>query len=257
MSAPCGTWSVVATTEDGELLALPLRCRSWSCAYCAPRLRRRLRARLSGAPSNTLITLTCRPALFATPEDAFRAMSAAVPVLIKRLRRRFRGQALEYFLVWELTRAGWPHLHMLFRGPYVPKTWLSEAWADLTGAYIVDLRYLHGADHAVNYVSKYLSKSLAVPFGCKRYRASHGYFDAPGSVSPLSLYATLSWSRSPLSLADLAQLWFSQGYGVHYWQDGVLQGGKQALARDLLHVYELLKRDAITVSPAWAQGLPE
>lgn len=252
MTVSCGTWSVTATNSEGELVALPLRCRGWGCPHCAPRLKRKLTSRLALAPANTLITLTCRPRLYAYPEEAFAAMSAAIPHLFKRLRRRLPGQSLEYALFWELTDAGWPHAHILFRGPFIPKPWLLAAWLDLTGAFIVDLVALHSVGEVVSYVAKYISKKLQVPFGCKRYRFSRHFLDAVAEADQVGPLSGLFWTLTPLSLCDLAQLWDSNGLGVHYGRDGALVGNKVRPTYNLGAVYVLLAAAGITRCQAFA-----
>lgn len=248
MTVSCGTWSVTSTTPDGELIALPLRCRSWSCPHCAPRLKRKLKSRLSLAPANTLITLTCRPRLYTYPEEAFAAMSAAIPHLFKRLRRRLPGQQLEYALFWELTEAGWPHAHILFRGPFIPKPWLLAAWLDLTGAFIVDVRALHSTGEVVSYVAKYISKKLQVPFGCKRYRFSRHFLDEAAGLDQVGLYSGLFWTMTPLSLCDLAQLWDGNGFGVHYGLDGALTANHVPPVQNLETLYVRLAAAGISRS---------
>jgi len=175
-------------------------------------------------------------------------MSAAIPHLFKRLRRRLPGQTLEYALFWELTDAGWPHAHIIFRGPYIPKPWLLAAWLDLTGAFIIDLVALHATDQVVHYVSKYISKKLQVPFGCKRYRFSRHFLDDIGEAAQGGNYAGLFWAVTPLSLCDLAQLWDSNGHAVHYGNDGALLGDHTYSTYNLETLYVLLTRDGITRS---------
>ncbi|KKK70349.1 hypothetical protein LCGC14_2924900, partial [marine sediment metagenome] len=80
VSIYCGQWSLVKETSD-EKVAVPLRCHSWDCPRCAPRMKRKLAQLLSGVPAHQFITLTCNPGPWVTREEAFRGMSLAVNML--------------------------------------------------------------------------------------------------------------------------------------------------------------------------------
>ncbi len=172
----CGSWSVVGETEDGSKVVIPLSCRSWSCERCARTNKRRLLSRLDSVKATTLLTLTCNPARHATRDAAFVRTSLAVNQLFKRIRRKWPDATIEYFLVWERTKKGWPHAHLLLRAPFIPQGWLSHAWNELTFAPIVDIRALHSPADVVAYIAKYLSKDPQAPHGMKRYRASRRFF---------------------------------------------------------------------------------
>lgn len=181
MPSYCGQWTRVGQV-DQETLVVPLRCRSWACPVCGPRNKRRLLRRMISSPATTLITLTCSRRTYTSSDDAYRALSAAVPNLVKRIHRRFPSAPFQYLLVWERTKAGWPHAHLLCRTSYLPQRWLSRQWAELAGSPVVDIRRLSNARGASRYVSKYLSKDPFVPSPMKRYRASRAFFSEPGGL---------------------------------------------------------------------------
>lgn len=175
MTTPCGSCSVQTIGPEGQQVALRLWCKRWDCANCGPRKKKKfLRLALKGRPT-TFLTLTVNPERYAARIDAFKAASLAIPTLIKRLRRRFPRSEVEYVLVWENTKAGWPHAHMLLRCPFVPKTYLSRAWYQLTGAYIVDIQRVKSLRQVAGYLGKYLAKDPQVPPGAKHFRKSHLY----------------------------------------------------------------------------------
>lgn len=128
--------------------------------------------------ATTLMTLTCNPARHPHVDDAFARTSLAVNQLFKRIRRRWPDSRIEYFLVWERTKKGWPHAHLLLRAPFIPQGWLSGVWNELTGAPIVDIRAVHTPGEVVAYIAKYLSKDPRAPVGMKRYRSSRRFFNA-------------------------------------------------------------------------------
>jgi hypothetical protein len=78
--------------------------------------------------------------------------------LVQKYRRKY-GE-FEYLAVWELTKQGTPHIHVLQRGGFIPQTTLSEDWSTLTGSFIVDIRAVKSQEEVARYVTKYLTKSL-------------------------------------------------------------------------------------------------
>lgn len=203
----CGAWSVVSDDGAGTLIAVPLRCNSWDCPWCARKRKRVLFTRLEGSAPQTLLTLTCSTRANPDPEEAFRRLSDAVNKLFKRIRRRCAPAPVEYFLVWELTRAGHPHAHLLLRGPFISQRWLSAQWADLAGSPIVDIRAVSNAQAAASYVAKYLTKALSAPCRMKRWRSSRGYFLRPCGPRGARRTGVGVWSIEPASTEQIAERW--------------------------------------------------
>jgi hypothetical protein len=224
MPFPCQRVSAVAKTADGDLLATPLRCKQWQCPTCAPINRRLLLKRLEPFKATTFLTLTCNPTLHTSSHAAFRTMSVSLNYLIKRLRRAFPAQPITYFLIWERTKAGWPHAHMLLNAPYIPQAMLSRMWTQLTGAPIVDIRAVRSQKDAQSYLTKYLTKSLSVPPHQKRYRSSRALL-LPPAPSPLFLqFGRLSWTLTPQAGDPLAGYLQSLGWHVFTGPYGLLIG---------------------------------
>lgn len=171
----CGEWSATKY-EDGVWVAVPLRCRRWNCPTCARRQKRRFLKSLSETSVDALLTLTCDPKRFRDPTQAFRLMSHQIPNLMKRLRRHFPLAAIDYLVVWEETRRGWPHAHVLMRGPYLPQRLISRLWRELAFSPIVDIRRVHQRREVAAYVGKYLSKQPRVPPGYRRFRSSQTFW---------------------------------------------------------------------------------
>jgi hypothetical protein len=98
-------------------------------------------------------------------------------VLIKRIRRgawekRRRGEHrhvdFEYIGTHETSEGGLHHLHVLYKGCFIPQRWLSAAWAELHAAPIVHvcaIRQRREAQRTITaYISKYLNKDMAARF---------------------------------------------------------------------------------------------
>lgn len=183
-------------------------------------MKRKLVYRLRDQKVHSLLTLTSNPKYHNSPEAAFRSMSVAVNRLWKRLRRAYPDAELEYFLVWERTKAGWPHAHLLIRAPFIPQAALSSIWAELTGAPIVDIRQIHQASQAIAYIAKYLAKDPQAPDGMKKYRCSRRFFAnvLPAEENPSS--PSLVWSLVHKSPLELATDFSYAGYTAQEHADG-------------------------------------
>lgn len=79
--------------------------------------------------------------------------------LVQRIRRKYG--IFEYMLVWELTKKGTPHIHLLQRGTWIPKQVLSDMWCSLTGSFIVDIKRIQRSRDVARYITKYMGKSIA------------------------------------------------------------------------------------------------
>lgn len=228
--AACGAWSLVRRTPE-TLTAIPLRCRSWNCPVCAPVQRGKLLRALRATQVDSLLTLTCAPEHFASPTRAWHRLSEAIPLLIRLIRARYPSAEVQYFLVWESTKSGWPHCHLLLRAPYIPQRWLSQQWALLTHAPIVDIRRAHHRGAAAAYLSKYLSKQPSVPPGFRRFRTSLKFWPVDGGPNRKPPPSDHPWyvSTNPTSL--LARVFTQLGWSVRERYSGSFEatppaGGK-------------------------------
>ena len=170
--------------------------------------------------ATTLLTLTCNPARYASRDEAFLRTSLAVNQLFKRIRRRWPDARIEYFLVWERTKKGWPHIHLLLRAPFIPQGWLSHAWNELTGAPIVDIRALHSPVQIVSYISKYLAKDPQAPHGMKRYRASRRFFGDRVTNIPGRSNRVVSWRVVHNTAKEVATELVRAGWSARAQPDG-------------------------------------
>lgn len=170
----CGGWSI-AKHQGALIEARTLFCRAWTCPDCGPRRASALsRFAVDGAPT-TFLTLTVNPAVGESPDTRAQALSDAFKVIIKRARRRFTKEAIEYLAVFEETKRGEPHLHILLRAPFIPQRWLSEQMNELISAPVVDIRRVGHKRNAARYVAKYVGKGPKPFAAMKRYWSSKGY----------------------------------------------------------------------------------
>lgn len=170
----CGGWSLV-NTAGPVTRAITLWCRAWSCADCRPfRLAALKRMAMAGNPT-TFLTLTINPARGQSVEERARELSDALKILIKRARRKFTKGEIEYLAVFEETKKGEPHLHLLMRAPYLPQPWISATMAKLIESPIVDIRRVGHKRAAAQYVTKYVGKGPKSFGPLKRYWATPRY----------------------------------------------------------------------------------
>jgi len=75
----------------------------------------------------------------------------------RRARREYG--TFEFFKVVEFTRSGLEHLHVLFRGSYIPQGWTSDEWESIHGAKITFIEEVKGTRaNVANYLVKYILK---------------------------------------------------------------------------------------------------
>lgn len=170
----CGGWSLVKHDVHGTT-GITLWCRSWSCPDCLPHRVKLLKRMAADGNPSTFMTLTVNPARGQSVELRARELSDAFKVLIKRMRRKWTKERVEYLAVFEETKKGEPHLHVLMRAPFVPQKWISCQMAELIDAPIVDIRKVHGKQMVANYVAKYVGKGPKAFGTLKRYWTSQGY----------------------------------------------------------------------------------
>ncbi len=151
-----------------------IKCKRWGCSHCGPRKVQSMALRVKEAKPQRLITLTVDPKLYETPRIAYDKTRRKVTELAARLRRKY--ESFEYIRILEVTRAGWPHYHLVARSPYIPHQILKNIWAEITGAIIVDVRALKKTDHVYFYVLKYLAKQTYIPWTTRRISWSRHFF---------------------------------------------------------------------------------
>ncbi len=155
-TCPSATTAYAWAPSLGHYILWPVRCKRWSCPFCARKKIGRLAHRVEDAQPNRLLTLTLDPSRYESPRHAFDQTRRRVPELFRSLRPKFGP--IEYLRVTEITRKGWPHYHCLIRSGFLPHACVRDRWKDLTGAQIVDLRQVQRSFSAYSYLVKYLAK---------------------------------------------------------------------------------------------------
>jgi len=208
---------VRVNTYEHQVTIEPLWCKCWSCELCAPRRRSRLiRDVIDGKPTKFL-TLTTGPEVTGTPErkaeklvDAWRKLRKRIRLELsmpeherwrtpsgitrhRRLARQARSYiggspaklpALPFFAVFEATKKGQPHLHIVLRAPFMPQKWLSAQMLELLKSPILDVRAIDSTTRVAAYIAKYLGKDPHQFGTCKRYWHSTDWNITPEPEAP-------------------------------------------------------------------------
>ena len=148
----CGGYSIVGV-DGNDAAVYPLRCGRWRCENCGSRLVRRTRDRIrAGLAEWPVRFLTLTSPGTETPEQSFEELTERWKRMSLRIGRRF-GR-FEYVAVVELQHRGSPHLHVLLRGPFIPRTWLAKSAREVGFGRMIDIR------QPKSDLAGYLTKSL-------------------------------------------------------------------------------------------------
>lgn len=128
---------------------------------------------------DTFITLTSRRRPGLTPGQAARALVSAFRVIRRQYIRQHGKGSFPFLVVFESTKEGWPHLHIVARCKWLSQKWLSKRMGELTGSPIVDVRRVRHIRKVAAYISKYISKNPHRFDGVKRYWRSLDYLLPP------------------------------------------------------------------------------
>jgi hypothetical protein len=165
-----------------------LKCKRWSCDQCQPMLRREVIDHGRNGLPNKMLTLTWNAARTETPEEAARVLKNAWVNLRRRMERELSITKVPFLAVFERTKRGYPHLHILLRCDYVDQAWISEQMKDMIDAPIVDIRSIENKKHYFFYATKYIGKELTAFQGCKRWWRSHNYEIEKEERAPMLLF---------------------------------------------------------------------
>ncbi len=199
----CGSGSVVGYSPESEVaVAIPCTCKSWWCAKCKTPKALRLIERICSGDPQRMITLTSNPNACKTPSDALDKIKAGCKLLFRKIRKTFGEN--EYALINELSKRGWPHVHIAMRGSYISHHWLKYWWNAFTGAPIVHIQKINNEKHASRYMAKYFLKDqgpMLRLLGHRRlYTVSRGWaLRAPKSPAIFKA-SDFVWFRMPENL---------------------------------------------------------
>lgn len=252
----CSEWSLVKS--DGTTATVqPLRCRCWSCEECSPIRKRQLMAQAHAGHPDTFLTLTVNPARGLDPSERARTLAHAWRSLRKRAMRKYKLAALPFLAVFERTKKGEPHLHILLRVKWLDQKWLSAQMRELIDAPIVDIRRVNGSSKISAYIAKYIGKDPQRFKGTKRYWASRDY-EPPGQEPDDEDEEDSTWTEvARLSAGTQVSVMVRQGFTIIEREGSVttlrcpqLTAAQEARASAPLPFYAI-------PAPAWDWGLSD
>ena len=189
-----------------------LRCKSWGCDECQPRRKKQLIALAKSGKPNTFITLTVNPKTNLDPASRARSLARAWPKVVKAAKRKYGYASIPYLVVFEATKKGEPHLHILCRVKWIDQRWLSDQMRRLINAPICDIRRVRSTDQAAYYISKYIGKEPGHFQGSKRYWRTQDYELSKYVVEPIEGDWSATWSYSAWSLDAMRSMYEFLGY---------------------------------------------
>jgi hypothetical protein len=104
----------------------------------------------------------------------------------------------EWFRCTESTANGWPHYHLLQRGPFIPFKWLRENWLRLTGTPRVQIKPVTDGKVAAGYVTAYVAKGNPMEFTSRRFSHSRGWWLDPPKLPK----SQSDWQKIEMSARD-------------------------------------------------------
>lgn len=193
---------------------MSIKCRSWHCPDCYHVRKRRLtREALAGRP-NTFLTLTSRRRPDKTPGQAAAELAHCWRLIRLRWMRLKNLKALPFIAIFEATKLGWPHLHILLRSKWIEQEKLSEWMAELHDSPVVDIQRITEKGRIAGYCAKYSGKAAHRFANCKRYWSSRDWQLAEETRELEAFRALGKWEWTEKTLATLAADYSKAGYFV-------------------------------------------
>lgn len=156
------------------------------------------------------LTLTVNPARYETPDAAARDLKTAWVNLRRAMERDHGVKKPPFIAIFEATKKGWPHLHVLMRCRFISQKWYSDTMRRLIGAPIVDVRFIQDTGRVAAYVSKYVSKAPEAFNHCKRWWRSHDY-----AIEEEEAPAFRRFSPHVTEHRERFAIWFAMRHGGH------------------------------------------
>lgn len=228
-SVPGHKYITLHCTSCGRQVVINLNCGDRTCPYCRKKYFGKhfqsLLGVVRGWETVRMVTLTVRN----IPDENFhKGRVKWIRSCFNKLRHRkmwkLRVVGGFYFVHTTHTEKGWHlHIHLIYRGDFLPHLWLRRAWSDITGgSYIVDIRargYPAAAETAVRYLLSDLHQKPDIREGDKDQFNS--VFHGARLLQGFGEYSRCKPERKPLVCPDCGgtDWWipeFDREY--HEWQ---------------------------------------
>jgi len=168
--------------DDDQPATASYRCGQWDCYCCGYRMRVNLVEEIERLVDERpemrrLLTLTLDPSKL--PGEMQEDDDAVTDYLMntwRKFRVYIRREYGDFSHVWvkeQGEESGHWHLHVLV-SRYLAQSWISDAWSNVGGGRVVDIRRVSRAEKVAHYLGKYLTKDALSEFpdGVRRYGSS-------------------------------------------------------------------------------------
>ena len=146
-------------------------------------------------------------------------MTRAWRDVVREYRRLHPTAEAQYMCVFEATKRGQPHMHILWRGGYIDQRWLSKQMRLRIGAPVVWVSLIRNKQKAAEYCGKYFSKR-PIRFGnTKRYWRSFCYLAESETARKKRLKAGSWFYCVDSSWQSMMRCFISNGAGLLHWND--------------------------------------
>lgn len=164
----CPDASRVNHTLAGRCV-LPRWCGRWGCEECRVVRLKRVIAEIIGGERTLFLTITWLVREGWTREEAARALSRVWAKFAAWHNRRHGKRSLQYYVIPEATKKGWPHLHIAIRCAWFSLKKLRAMLAAEIQSPVCKLIRLDGIHRVAAYLAKYLGKGPHQFGTMKRY----------------------------------------------------------------------------------------
>ncbi len=210
------TENTLVKIEPHRLTAAPMRCKRWTCEICAPMNTKELKRKARRGAPTTFLTLTVNPNSYEGPHERAEALKGAWRKVVRRIKKQYGYAQLPYLCVFERTKAGEPHLHIMCRVRWIGQQWLSDQMRREIDAPIVDVRRIRSARRAAAYVAKYVAKAPEKWQGCKRWWRAKCYDIPQDGDDPEPGSQVHEWLIRHMRAEMLVQLWAMDGWRIEH-----------------------------------------
>lgn len=175
---------MIAEHRDGKFLIFQPRCKMWSCPSCAITNLQRLRVQIGQSAQqliddgSTLYFLTLTSSKKLDAEGSWAVWPSAWKKLIERIRYHTERK-FAYFMIPEMHRDGRLHMHAI-ENFGLGTRFFKDGGARCGIGYMNEEQEMYGVGGAVQYVTKYITKTMGDtgehwPKRARRYRKSRSW----------------------------------------------------------------------------------
>lgn len=219
--------------EPDRRTGVSIDCKSWGCPECGELRKKQLMAAGFAGKPTTFLTLTAKRAPNRTAAGCAYELARAWRLLRLRIMRgkperdahqarvknaRLAGEPppkkpqawpflkgsqkrpLPFLAVFEATKLGWPHLHIMMRSRFIPQEWISNEMAEITGSPVVWIERIDQQSKIASYIAKYCGKDPHRFGKTKRYWQSADYQLSAKPARPDAPVLSGGWEMDPASL---------------------------------------------------------